>query len=30
MEKITTSARESRAPGPLWETLEQYARSEIQ
>ena len=30
MEKITTRARESRAAGPLWETLEQYARGEIQ
>src|SRR6185312_15176288 len=30
MEKITQSARESSASGPVWETLEQYARGEIQ
>lgn len=30
MEKITTRARESRAAGPLWETLEQYARGALQ
>jgi len=30
MEKITKTARESSASGPLWETLEQYARGEIQ
>ncbi|MGH7272372.1 MAG: transposase, partial [Polyangiaceae bacterium] len=30
MEKITKRARESSASGPLWETLEQYARGEIQ
>ncbi|MGI0128550.1 MAG: IS256 family transposase [Thermoplasmata archaeon] len=30
MDKITETSSASREPGPLWETLEQYARGEIQ
>ncbi len=30
MDKITTASGESREVGPLWETVEDYARGEIQ